>query len=222
MARLLKILILFGAALSPAAFGGAISYTDRGSWLSNSSGVTNIDFQSQSLPGTFAGYSTASGLTVSGVSFVGVEPPGYSLAVAPSEGYFWSGHLAYLWGPEVNHSGPSTQFIDVTLPGNITSVGMDLFSIYPGTMTVLLSSGDQTSLSLGGLGYSGFLGFTTTAPISSLRVYYNYTETFVSTGNLDNFAFGTASAPEPSSFALFLASSVVVLSFRRILASRRP
>ena len=172
MAYSLKVLLLFVAALFPA-FGGVISYTDRSSWLLSSSALTTIDFQAQSSSGTATDYSTASGLTVAGVNFVGVTPGGYGLAVTESEGsFFWPGGFAFLMGPASVAGGPANR-ISATLPANITSVGLDLMSIYPGTITVILSSGYQFSLPLNGFGQPGFVGFTDTAPITGLDVYYS-------------------------------------------------
>ena len=87
----------------------------------------------------------------------------------------------------------------MSLAGSVTAVGSDIMSIldYAATFTVTLSDGSSYTTASSQYPARTFIGFTSTTPISSIS--------FTASGGyaeLDNFVFGHAAVPEPSTLAI--------------------
>lgn len=181
-------------------------YSDRASFTAASSGLTTLDFGvANTSGGTLTGYSTAAGLTLDGVSFVGTENSGeYSLAVVAPAFYpcyagFTGNPTGILAGGNDAENAPTTT---VTLPPGTTAVGVDLFTIALGDSTgntvnpvdVTLYSG---SLSLGTFRVAtyekpalAFAGFVSASPITTMTVQAEN----AGLADLSAFAFGATPA----------------------------
>jgi hypothetical protein len=158
-------------------------------------------------------YSTADGVTLSGIKFVGDNLDGtYLLAAHDStEGpsYNWNSG-AYLLG-----SGWGTKYIQATLPAGITALGVDLMSNPSAhSVTVALSTGESYTVNTSANPNRTFFGLVSDTPLDWVR--------FSAAGSftvIDNFTTAFVDTPEPDAF--FLAGAGLMgLWFARRLRRR--
>ena len=191
--------------LAVTAQASVIEYTSRSAWLAAAGSVTNIDFEGIAPSGGLV--HVDNGLTLSGVSFFspaccGGDSP--ALIVV-------SGEIPYVgaWG-----SGDKLQGgieIDITLPRGVEAVGSDIMSTFTAfdpdassTYEVVLSTGDVfENVFASGPPTRSFVGFTSTAPITSLRLISSGTFAM-----LDNVAFDVV--PEPTPLSLFICGLIAL------------
>jgi len=212
------------------ARGSTITYSDRTAWAAATTGATNINFEG--ITSTYLSFSTAQGLTIDGVTFIGLtmSTPAYELWVvnpAPgSEHDFGSGSV--LKGPQHDPS-VLNKTVRVSLPGGVTSFGVDLMSNTPGahTFTIMLSTGDIfTNVPTYPRPTPSFFGVTTTTAISQIDFILKVANSSEPSPLLDNFAFGMASlggagGPEPGAETpealtlLLVGSGLVMIHFMR-------
>jgi len=177
-----------------------VLYTDRSAFEASVHNLQTLDFEGLAPTGGFADYSTSTGLTLSGVNFVGTYSGGNLLFVvdplfSPPD---------YDWGSGAVLLGPSPMYGDAgiiaTLPAGITAVGADLMTDIPygSSFQITLSTGNTYLVPTDPYPDRAFAGFTSDVPIASLE----FTTIDSSWPELDNFTFGTA-VPEPASLALF-------------------
>ena len=201
-------LLISWCAQSVSAQTPPTLYTSRTAWTAASSGVTSVGFEGISASGTSTTFGTATGLTISGVNFVGSVPsnstfPNYLFVVDPAFAptlYNW-GSGAVLLGPPVltgpeGQGGPGSK-IRVTLPAGVTAAGSDIMSVIAFAsafqVTVTTSAG-SSSFTVSSLQFPNraFVGFTSSLPILSME--------FVGLSGfpiLDNFSFGTSGGTGP-------------------------
>jgi len=199
---LLPILPSFKA---PAA---AIFYSDQISFdaaLTAAGVSTNlIDFETVPT----AEYSTASGLTVNGINFVGPFSP-YFLRVFPESG--WGEHFAQDTGNTLAAVGE----IDIKLPPDTRAFGANVgqsFVWATGGISAVgfrLSTGEQAFTATNPSRLFPFFGFVSDAPVSSLQIGFG--ASFIT---IDNVTFGPTAVPEPNTFWLLLPVAVLFLSLR--------
>jgi uncharacterized repeat protein (TIGR01451 family) len=188
-------------ALAPG-FAAVNTFTNRSAFTAAVASSTTIDFEGVASGGK-VDYSTAAGLTVSGVNFVGASIPavGYSdyfLLVAVGSG--WNG-TAVLAGPFGFYAIPSAGMparngdLTVKLPAGTTAVGVDFLSRPDASdnrgLNVLL--GDQVFVAnAAGNGSPGFFGIVSDTPFTTIvfrasAASFEWSEYF-----FDNFTFGQA------------------------------
>ena len=175
-----------------------VLYTSESAFDAATTGLTTVDFNGIASSDSFVSYGTGP-LSLSGVSFTGngsmfVIDPGFY-------GYSYSN------GGFLTSDYSSPDIITATLPGGgFTAVGTDFGSLFSGgaTFTITLSTGDTFTVSTSGsieFGTLGFVGFTSSTPITSITFSMPDTPNY---NALDNFQFGTAVAvPEPTSVVVF-------------------
>lgn len=94
-------------------------------------------------------------------------------------------------------TNPSSDAVTVTLPGAVTAVGMDVFTVNPQATLQVILGGPPQPVATSANPTLAFIGFTSTTPITSM--------VFFATGTavgMDNFSFRTAGTPEPESMSL--------------------
>lgn len=181
---MLKIASIAALACSIPAMAGVL-YTDRTAFLAAAgSPATNIDFEGLASAGGTADYSTSSGLSLSGVNFVGTQttcsfvlsvpanPPNCSpsvndLSVSNPTGNPW-GSGAYLVLPSSSNSGASRSQtivsgeLTISLPANVFAFGTDAMSplITGSSATLTLSDGTSYVVSFG-----NFAGMLSNPPV---------------------------------------------------------
>ena len=188
---------ILSAGLASAA---TVTYTDSAAWSAAATGNTTIDFTGLAPSGSFKDYGTSTGLTASGVNFLGyMSATSYQLSVMDSmfaQPYYNFGGGATLRGPGSDfQTGSFTPYIHVVLPGNVTSIAANLASISPNGLTysIKLSDGETFSSTTGSRPNATFFGLTTDAPIS----YVDFALSNASAGNgsfglIKTFQFATA------------------------------
>jgi outer membrane protein assembly factor BamB len=118
-------------SVAPAFATVVNTYTDQASWFAASSGVQNVNFEGLAPTN---GYGTATpSVTADGVTFAGIQGSG-TYAVQPIDtsafSYFNFGTGDALTLTSINVVTPEP-FFGVSLPSNITSFGVNLFTASP-------------------------------------------------------------------------------------------
>jgi hypothetical protein len=195
------------------AQAGLTVFTDLLSYENATTGNTLIDFEGIAPDNDFVFYLPPT-TTISGVTF--------SIDTSKSDGGLFvigKGFSGFYPNTSVlssENSSTSENNILITLPGSYTAASMNLGSFFGGTAMVTTSNGNTYDVTIPGSTAFAFTGFTSTAPITSISVEYP-TAGGDPVLNLDNFRFGAASVPEPSSLALAFcgAFGVGLLVWRR-------
>ncbi|MDX2154042.1 MAG: hypothetical protein SFV54_25100 [Bryobacteraceae bacterium] len=157
MYRLLPLLLLLG--LAPLEADTRFFRGDRERWEHLTSRLATIDFAIPSAGHDFIDFSTPRGLTIKGVTFVGVvdarvNDQGVISCAQSSEHYVLqvvdprAAPLLYDWGSKQLLVGPAgvgipCNYVLITLPPAVTAVGVDLMC--RGHCRIELSTGDVTA-----------------------------------------------------------------------------
>jgi hypothetical protein len=215
--------ILF-AGLCTSAHASVVQYTSQTSYLSASASLTHstVDFEGIASSGQQVSESTAAGLTLDGIDFVGysnANTPTYDLKVDNFPPNWSSG--AFLDGPGFSTFANNSEIV-ATLPANIYSVGAnlmtlgDLFSGNPSVIyNILLSTGPTVYTASTVPGYTSsvtFVGFVSTTPITSIAFIPQSTNRTA----LDNVDIGQGSSasPTPEAGTSLLCGSGLILMVR--------
>ena len=180
----LLVLVLAGAYPAHAT---TIKYDTQADWLAQVTGVTSFGFSDVAGPNYDQYYPT---LTTHGVTFTG----------AGNYQYVRNDSTPWLYGPPAGG-------ISVALPVGTTAVAW-LGGSFNGNPFTVVINGD----SYAGLG--GFVGFTSSTPITSLVIES------IGYPAVRSFNYGTATVPDQSSTLLLLGIglAVVVVLQRRLRA----
>jgi PEP-CTERM motif len=194
-------ILFIGVALvlAPAYCTTITTYGDAASWqAATTAGYQTVTFEGLTAPGTDTYFTGPTGVTVSGVEFIGVTSSGgSSVQVIDTSAFPWyndgSGDALLQDTDRANSSSP-IPYINIVLPANITALGMNLFSTSPQALSY--------SITVDGIPYTvptfnqptlAFWGITSDTPLSSLQLALQGT-TYNSSSHelIDNFSFGTA------------------------------
>lgn len=206
---------LIGLALAVASFPLAATtittYTDRALWTAASTGVTTIDFETLGAsPGAATGYSTAAGVTLSGVNFVGILPGDYYLFAEkenPGSSLYW-GSGTVLMGPW--YQNLSGRYIQINLPAHVTAFGLDLManSMTAQQVTIVLPGVNSFLVNTQANPTRTFWGFTSDTPISTIQI------SATASPLIDNVSFGTAAPAQTPEIATFILIGTGLLGLR--------
>jgi len=175
--------VFFLSIFGQSARAAIVTTTDRSSFEAMSAGLTTIDFEGITAPGSFAYFGNPGSLTLSGVSF---QTNG--ALFVQNNNLYGTGAFLSPQQPPAN----SLDITDITLPTGITALAFNFSAGFP--ITLSLSGGESITLPAN-FPNLGFIGITSSTPITSLRLS-------VQGGvDLDNFSFGQA-VPEPSSVVM--------------------
>lgn len=234
------LLVLAICLCMPMHAGIINTFTDRATWQASTTGRTDIDFSALGLAaGGYTSYSTAAGLTMSGVTFTGYDSSNNSYflyALNPDSGWdenFGTGTLVK--GPFWYQSGATTTtYLQMVLPASVTSLGLDLGTIVPrgGNLRVQVDGVYLASPVTTATNSLTFLGMTADAPISQVRIYVDSGSLTATQALIDNVSFGEllvsgggggggGGAPPPgaetpeTSTLLYVGSGIYFLAWRR-------
>jgi hypothetical protein len=236
--------VLLAAILSVPAAGSTILYSDRSSWLIDAKVSTTIDFEGFAPAGGISDFSTPAGLTANDITFVGTwtqfdcsfpvgcTPGGngnelFVSSAGTFDGLDW-GSGAYLVGPanffsviSIGNGTIQDGTVTVRLPSGITAWSFDLMStgslgLEEAVPHICLSSGECWDITTAPYPSRTFVGFTSSAALSSVTL--TIPEGFPGSTRvyLDNFSVGAA-VPEPGSAGLLvigITSLLVAQPFR--------
>ncbi len=197
--RTVLALTIVAWAAAPAA-ASPILFTDRLAWQNHLASLTAlITFEGLASPGVPGNYSTAAGLTLSGVQFLGPKTDGYFLYTQDpgtasylnwnSGDLLMGGHAS--WGASMR----------VNLPAGVTAVGTDVMTHTPFAAPVVLalSTGDSFVITTLSHPNRQFVGVISGVPINWIQLTPQNGYVLA-----DNFAYGVAT---PESDTLILAAA---------------
>jgi hypothetical protein len=201
--------------VQPSARAGLIFYPNRAAFDGAVTGEQTITFHAPSST-TFSYNPTPPGLTLSGVNFNIANPlPGDGLNVT-GKNFPGVAYPTDFLVPSFSPNRNSTQLVITLPPGGATAIAFDYgsFALNPSAFTFTLSTGDTFTRTPVPFDNLGFLGFTSSSPITSLTI----TDTLSASQEvpvLGDFIFGTAVTPEPSTLALLTLGAAALAAWRR-------
>lgn len=164
---MLSILVVL-LAIAPA-FGSVVAvYSDRASWESSLGGAT---FDLITFDDVLAGdYSTSAGLTVDGISILGLNGASYDLSV----GNFCPGPSVYCWNSgALAYQSSTGETMVITPPGTVRATGFDLMTgstAYVVTVDVSSGGGTEYYVPTFTSPARAFFGITTDSAITSIQI----------------------------------------------------
>jgi hypothetical protein len=221
--------LYFALALAPAYCTTITTYSNPATWqAATSAGYQTVTFEGLTPPGTSTPYYNSTGVTASGVDFIGYNSAGVSdVQVVDTSAVSW-----YDWGTgdaliqSLNRPSSSSPlpYINIILPANITSLGLDLFTNSPQALSYTITvAGNQYTVPSFSQPTLAFWGITSDTPITSIQLTLAGT-TFNGGSNelLDNFSFGASdltAAPEAGTYLLIGSGLIGFVLLRKRLIS---
>jgi hypothetical protein len=212
-------------ALVPAYSTTITTYSDPVSWgAATTPGYQTVTFTGLAPSGGFTDYYSATGVTASGVEFIGYSSTGVSdIQVIDTSAYTWYNDgtgdaLVESASPQTSSS--PLPYINIVLPTNITALGMDLWTASSPAMSYSITvAGNQYTVPTLSGNTEAFWGITSDTPISSLRLTVPAaTSTSGTEALLDNFSFGTSdlsAAPEAGTYLLIGSGLIGLVVLRK-------
>ena len=216
-------------ALVPAYATTITTYSSLASWqAATTPGYQTVTFEGLTPPDTQTNYYSATGVTEDGVNFIGYSTTGSSdIQVVDTSAFSW-----YDWGTgdallqnlARPNSGAPLPYVDIVLPANVTSLGLDLFTTSPQALNYTITvDGNQYTVPTFSQPTLAFWGITSDTPISSIQLTLQGT-TWNGGSNelLDNFSFGASdltAAPEAGTYLLIGTGLIGFVMLRKRLSS---
>lgn len=231
---ILSLSLGMSVALAPA-YSTTITYTSQASWEA----ATNTGYQTITFAGDTpanSGTSYDSGLTSSGVEFFGYNSSGASdLQVIDTSGsnypwYDWGAGDALLQDMNRPNASSPLPYINIILPANVTSIGMELWTTSPQALNYVITvNGTQYTVPTYSQPTLSFWGITSDTPITSLELTLAGT-TYNGSSNalMSDFSFGTEqisqvqTAPEAGAYLLIGTGLIGLVVLRKKLAPAKP
>ncbi len=217
--------------LVPAYSTTITTYSSLSAWTAaTSAGYQTVTFEGLAPSGSSSDYYSATGVTSDGVEFIGYSYTGASdVQVVDTSAFSW-----YDWGTgdallqtlSRLNAGSPLPYVNIVLPANITSLGLDLFTTSPQALSYTITvAGNQYTVPTFTQPTLAFWGITSDTPISSLQLTLAGT-TYNSASNelLDNFSFGASdltAAPEAGTYLLIGSGLIGFVVLRKRLMSKK-
>lgn len=220
-----------------AAYGAAFTYTDAGSWDAATGAYSAIDFDNRTIPLSpgYNFYSTAAGITVGGVQFVGIEDADRFLveidpaATTQTSWNFGTGKLIASTGKVT-----ADPILRINLPSGIYSIAADLgawrslqgraetvvIRLYDATFNLIALSGGPASIATSNVvtptTANALTFFGASSDVEIARVEFQFSGAPVGTQlALDNFRYGVleqGQEPPPGEETPEIASLLMIAS----------
>jgi hypothetical protein len=213
-------------ALVPAYSTTITTYNNPASWqAATAAGYQTVTFEGLTPANTVTPYTSPSGVTSSGVEFIGYNSNGSSdIQVVDTSGvltwFNWGTGDALIQNTDRPNPGSPLPYINIVLPANVTSLGLDLWSTSPQALSYTITvAGNQYTVPTFGQPTLAFWGITSDTPIGSLQLTLQGT-TYNSSSNelIDNFSFGASdltAAPEAGTYLLIGSGLIGLVVLRR-------
>jgi hypothetical protein len=225
---ILSLSVGFALALAPAYSTTITTYSDPVSWAAaTTAGYQTVTFTGLAPSGGDANYTTPSGVTSSGVEFIGYSSAGVSdVAVVDTSAYPYYNDgtgdaLIEAASPMPSSSSP-LPYVNIVLPANVTALSMDLWTTNSAAMSYSITvAGNTYTVPTVGGNTVAFWGITSDTPITSLQL--DVPAATPSSGTqalLDNFSFGAAelsAAPEAGTYLLIGSGLIGLVILRKRL-----
>lgn len=222
--RAIQGFILISAlAFNATAFAALTTFNDRDSFLVAAGALTTIDFSGIVSAGDVATFPAPSGIEISNVTFVGsgVAFPSFFDAAYVADHAFCCAHYSGRTGTLASLGTPlSAPGInarnEISLPGGVTAVGMQLFSVTSGqdefqTDQIRIEIGTEIfEIETVGVGTGDglvFFGVISDAPLTTLTIAP--TRLDFTTSHISRFEFSAAGNPVPVPGAVWLLGSAL-------------
>ena len=185
----LPLALLGGLALLGArpARAAVTTYTDRATFTAAVTGTTTtFNFTGQAV--------NNNSVTVDGLTITDTNDVGHGAEVSP--------FLADGFATGASLFDVATGILTFALPTGTTAFGVDIGPLAQTNALLTLTAGSQTATITPAENTAGFIGFTSTAPVTSATISYGNDAGYV----LGDVTFGPAApapAPEPSPLAPF-------------------
>ena len=202
IALCVAFVLVFSSSNTSYAQTGLTQFTDRASFTAASRNLTVIDFEDGAPRSGFTNYKAPNVFSTRGLQFQlgGGERFGPG-AISLVGGWYYAGP-AYetTTGAKITWSPPNqtgNAHLEVRLPADITSVGVDLWTVQPAAssveVTVTANDGSSQTANVATLPRPApaFAGFASATSISSIRFTIPRGQTGLI---LDNFSYGQALA----------------------------
>jgi len=228
-ASILSLSIGIALAHAPAYSTTITTYNNSTAWqAATSAGYQTVTFEGLTPAGTATNYNGANGVTADGVNFIGYSTSGSSdIQVVDTSAFSW-----YDWGTGDAllqnlgrpNAGAPLPYVNIVLPANITSFGLDLFTTSPQALNYSITvAGNQYTVPTFSQPTLAFWGITSDTPVTSLQLTLQGT-TWNSGSNelLDNFSFGASdltAAPEAGTYLLIGSGLIGFVLLRKRLTS---
>ncbi len=217
-------------AVMPVYSTTITTYSDPASWqAATSAGYQTVTFEGLTPPGTNTPYTSPTGVTASGVDFIGYNSGGTSdIQVVDTSAFSWyndgTGDALIQPTSVANIYSSPLPYINIILPANITSLGLDLWTTNsPGmSYSITVAGNTYTVPTLTG-NTEAFWGLTSDTPVTSLQLTVPATMPNAGTqALLDNFSFGASdltAAPEAGTYLLIGSGLIGFVLLRKRLMS---
>jgi hypothetical protein len=215
--------------IAPAYSTTITTYSTLASWqAATATGYQTVTFTGLTPAGTSTPYTSASGVTQSGVEFIGYSSSGQSdISVVDTSAfsyYNWGTGDALIQSLSRPNSSSPLPYVNIVLPANISSLGLNLFTASPAALNFTITvAGNQYTAPSYNQPTLAFWGITSTTAISSLQLTLaGTTYTGGSQELLDNFVFGDLSAAPEASTYLLIGSGLIgfVLLRKRLMSDK--
>jgi hypothetical protein len=227
MRRLSVLAFGLALALAPAYSTTITTYSTTASWnAATEAGYQTVNFTGLAPAGGVTDYYTASGVTNSGVEFIGYSSAGVSnvqvIDSSISTYYNDGSGDALLEAASPSTTSSPLPYVNIVLPANTTSLSMDLWTASSAGMTYSITvAGNTYNVSTVGGNTETFWGITSTTPITSIKLDVPAaTPTSATLAFLDNFSFGESdmsAAPEAGTYLLIGSGLIGLVILRKRL-----
>ena len=217
-------------ALIPARATTLTTYSDPNAWQSASNVQQTVTFEGLAPTNSSTTYQGSTGVNADSVEFIGYTSAGASwiqvIDTNFSTWYNFGSNDALSQDMDRPNASAPLPYIQIVLPANVTSIGMDLFTVSPSAASYTITvSGNQYTVPTDPRPTEAFWGVTSDTPISSLTLTLQGTVYNGATNALlDNFQFGTANmsqAPEAATFVLIGSGLIAIAGLRKWVGRQR-
>jgi hypothetical protein len=229
---ILSLSLGVGLMLAPGYSTTLTTYSSLTNWqTATAAGYQTLTFAGYTQPNTATDYWSPTGVTDSGVEFIGYNSPGASdIQVIDTSGEFtwynWGTGQALIQPLNRPNSSSPLPYINIVLPANVSALGMYLYSANNQAMSYTITvAGNQYTVPTYTQPTLAFWGVTSATPISSVQLtlagttYNQSAEALVA-----DFVFGDSdmsAAPEAGTYLLIGSGLIGFVALRKRLAPRK-